>query len=580
MDLEQDLKYVFSKWLEEEYNIKVQRGQRNAPTYLRAMKSVKLCPYPLKHPKQLQDLKFVGEKLVNLMTSKLEKYCSENGYNFPKFEGETDSKEDESGKKENDMDDKVSKKRAKKSGETGNKRKRRRYIPAKDTGGYGILLTLYIHDRERQGLTKNEIIAHVAPYCSASFTSNPSTGQFYSAWNSVNTLLKNEYVLSQGRPTYFYLTNEGEEVAKVLKKVHDESQGARNDVIDSSPITGREQARVRIEDEAPCSPTGPKVTEPSMRLQFHGVNYSIWTPNSYDIVFVSDTREIRSQNERDFFSNHLRSQGMTCEVRALSVGDGVWVAINKQNKQWAALDFIFERKRLDDFAESIKDGRFREQKSRLERTGLKRIIYLVEEQMSSDISRFSEALQTSMSMAITYSNFHLKRTRDSDETVRLLLGLNTRIQAFYRDRSLVVLEPRNLRSQQDYKEILDEFREHFEEKRDEEFQGFQGFQVSYNFDTFQSIMSKSNMTTVGEMFIRMLMTVRGVSLDKAIEIQKHFKTPKLLIESYRSYKKDSFPEDEEKEKAMMIHDLFKDEVGIRKIGPSLSKKIYEVWGLQ
>ncbi|QPG72833.1 hypothetical protein FOA43_000135 [Brettanomyces nanus] len=447
MDLEQDIKYLFTKWLEEEYKAKVQRGLRNATTFYRALKSVRQCPYPLKHPKQLQSLKFIGEKLVKMMTQKLEEYCSENGYNFPEDPDGLKQPEEPEGHTEKDNDDAHSSKKRKHDKEVAvKKRKKRKYIPAKNTGGYGILLVLYMCDGDRQGLTKNEIIRQVTRFCSASFTSNPSTGQFYSAWSSINTLLKNEYVLSQGRPVYYYLTEEGEEVAKILEKVDNETKSQQQGVegeLDSSPSINRTRETTTIQstvvrkesDQLPSSPLlqGSRSNNDVLpRMQFDDVDYRIWSAGSYEITFVSDNREVRSQSDRDFFSNHIRSQGVKCEVKALSVGDGVWVAINKETKQWATLDFIFERKRLDDFVGSIKDGRFREQKSRLERTGLKRIIYLVEEQMASDISRFSEALQTSMSMAITYSNFHLKRTKDSDDTVRLLLALDKRIHAFLR----------------------------------------------------------------------------------------------------------------------------------------------------
>ena len=43
------------------------------------------------------------------------------------------------------------------------------------------------------------------------------------------------------------------------------------------------------------------------------------------------------------------------------------------------MDFIVERKRMDDLASSICDGRFREQKHRLKQSGLGHVIYLIEE---------------------------------------------------------------------------------------------------------------------------------------------------------------------------------------------------------
>lgn len=517
MELDQDLKYLFAEWLNQEYKIRSERGHKTASTLFRATQSVKNCKEPLTNPDQLTKLKFIGDKLAKLMAKRLQEYCNANGYKYP----ETEVKELKEDKK-------------RKAADPEKPRKKRKYVPAKNTGGYGILLVLYNHDKERQGMTKNEIIRLAAPYCKASFTANPGTGQFYSAWTSVNTLMNNEYVMAQGRPTYYYLTDEGEKVARVLNEV----TGALNESM--------------IEDQSQVAAKSLGASS-----QFHDVNYRIWTHDSYDVVFVSDNREVRSKADRDFFPTQLRALGVNTEVRALSVGDGVWVAVHRDSGQWATLDFIFERKRLDDLVGSIKDGRFREQKARLEHTGLKRIMYVVEEQMASDVSRYSEALQTSMSMAITFSNFHLQRTKDSDDTVQLVKSLDEKVKAYYDGKDLVVMEPRNLASQQDYHEALDLFRNKFDQE------------VVYNFETFQGVMNKSKMTNVGEIFVRLLMTVKGVSLDKAIEIQQHFKTPHGLIDHYKTYTES---------KEDMIHQIFKQELGRRKIGPALSKKIYEVWG--
>ena len=42
------------------------------------------------------------------------------------------------------------------------------------------------------------------------------------------------------------------------------------------------------------------------------------------------------------------------------------------------LPYLVERKRMDDLASSIKDGRCREQKHRLQQTGVQAVVYLVE----------------------------------------------------------------------------------------------------------------------------------------------------------------------------------------------------------
>ena len=52
-----------------------------------------------------------------------------------------------------------------------------------------------------------------------------------------------------------------------------------------------------------------------------------------------------------------------------------------------ALDYIIERKIADDLASSVIDGRLRDQRYRLIRTGLKNVMYLIEGRASLNSSR-------------------------------------------------------------------------------------------------------------------------------------------------------------------------------------------------
>ncbi|KAG7798200.1 hypothetical protein KL929_002165 [Ogataea haglerorum] len=549
MELPQDIKHLYVLWIEEELRKHQNSGSRLAFTYMRAVQSVKQCPMMIRLPSQLRSLRFIGDKLVATMRKRLQEYCEEYGYEMPDEQQEEEP-------------EKAGRKRSSEKDGEGTKKRRqlkstRKYIPQRNTGGYAILLALYLHDPGCDGLTKDDIIKHAAQYCSTSFTANPSTGQFYSAWGSIKTLEKNEYVQSRGHPVYYFLTESGVEVAQILKTVEEEQKNQSQEGVDSSPILQRTEDR-QIDVERIDTWLPPLAKTPGISANVLNVPHEIWTGGSYEIELVLDNREVRSREERDFFSEQLLGHGISTSVRVLTVGDGVWVARHKESGKEAVLDFIFERKRLDDFASSIKDGRFFEQKSRLLRTGIRTIFYVVEEQMSSDVSRFSDAIQTCISMCITNSQFHVKRTKNSDDTVLTLASLSKRIQKFYKHQSLLVLEPRDLKSQHEYGQLLSQV------STDNP-----GFQCVYNFITFQSLLSKSNMVSVREMFIRMLMTIKGVSLDKAIAIQLHYGTPKNLIDSYTNCTGD---------KPRMVHDALKDQVGNRKIGAALSSKIYEVWG--
>lgn len=63
----------------------------------------------------------------------------------------------------------------------------------------------------------------------------------------------------------------------------------------------------------------------------------------------------------DELQKALEAQGVMLEVRKLTVGDFAWICRNKEGQE-LLLPYLIERKRLDDLASSIKDGRFHEQK--------------------------------------------------------------------------------------------------------------------------------------------------------------------------------------------------------------------------
>lgn len=123
-------------------------------------------------------------------------------------------------------------------------------------------------------------------------------------------------------------------------------------------------------------------------------------------------------------------------VRRLNIGDFVWVARNRDNKE-LVLPYVVERKRMDDLADSIKGDRFREQKVcfssefeftdffdalfnisvfdlqfRLRQCGLPNVIYLIEKHGKNDMG-FGLPANTLGQAAINtqlVDNFFVKNT--------------------------------------------------------------------------------------------------------------------------------------------------------------------------
>ena len=75
----------------------------------------------------------------------------------------------------------------------------------------------------------------------------------------------------------------------------------------------------------------------------------------------------------------------------------------------------------------------------------------------------------------------------------------------------------------------------------------------------------------------MLMCTRGITGDKALEIQKHWKTPREFIEALQR-EGEGGGEEGRKRRAEMVWKVAGSLVGRRKIGKAVSAKVAEVWG--
>lgn len=98
---------------------------------------------------------------------------------------------------------------------------------------------------------------------------------------------------------------------------------------------------------------------------FDPANAIVFPEGTYEVILVLDTREVESKDKRDAIQEALERKGVKVETRALRLGDMCWIA--RRHDAYGAeadecvLDFVVERKRLDDLCTSIKDGRYNEQ---------------------------------------------------------------------------------------------------------------------------------------------------------------------------------------------------------------------------
>ncbi|KAF5445943.1 hypothetical protein F2P56_031615 [Juglans regia] len=117
--------------------------------------------------------------------------------------------------------------------------------------------------------------------------------------------------------------------------------------------------------------------------------------DAYEVTLILDDREqfaTQGSRSRRIIENICSQFRIKIEVRRLPVGDGIWIARHKYVDSEYVLDFIVERKNVDDLRCSIRDNRYRDQKLRLLRCGLKKLIYLVEGDPNS--SEAAESIKT------------------------------------------------------------------------------------------------------------------------------------------------------------------------------------------
>lgn len=446
-------------------------------------------------------------------------------------------------------------------------------------------------------MTKAHLIEAAQPYCDTSFTAPADPTKFYTAWNSMKTLIQKDLVYEHGRPLRKYaLSEEGWEVAKRIQKT---LPGSTEDMMAFASGDVRSQLPAAAPGAGPASRLNDDDDEPEATHSFtahlgrsantDGPTETITLPpGSFEVQLVLDTREVRTKTDRDYIANELMKQGINPLVRALELGDAMWVAkcrdpslLSQYGEEGdeVMLDWIVERKRLDDLISSVKDGRFHEQKFRLRRSGIKNVIYLVEEFAvthpdagSGNGLKYQEMVASAIACTQVVNGYFMKKTRNLDDSIRYLARMTLLLRKMYgvldspsqstassKSCSVSLIPSRDLSSTQSYLTLLAELRA-------------KNPSLTYGvtFSTFSLLTSKSDTLSLRDIFLKMLMCTRGITGEKALEIQKRWQTPRHLVEAYMPL--------QSKERETLVSDQLQSLVGRKKVQKALSKRIAEVWG--
>ncbi|XP_041926916.1 crossover junction endonuclease MUS81 [Alosa sapidissima] len=599
---------LFLQWLTELRDQAAEKGLKTQYVYQKALSSLKKYPLPLRNGKEAKILQNFGDGICKILDDRLEKYYKENGPDAPihslpsevKASGQCSSNQDPSKAFLNTQEPSATSggphKRTKKvdAGKAKGGRKKRGYVPQKRSGGYAVLLTLYRHTQvpgNKGFMFKNELQTEAQPLCDKSFTV-PDLGSKYTAWSSVSTLIQRDLVLKTHNPARYALTELGLAVAEQLES-GDREERSEQDVEDTGeagePVAcpdtvdltqgdddddddddgghdDEDEREGRLAKRAPpaaCLDDEVDLTEECLAVeQGEAAANGILLPGCYDIILCIDFIETTGGNtvKKQDLVKELQKNGVTFDIRKLNVGDFLWVArervapdqeqLRPPPVKELVLDYIVERKRMDDLCGSIIDGRFREQKFRLKRCGLFKPIYLVEEHGSAaaHLSLPESTLQQAIANTQVVDGFFVKRVQDVMESAAYLTIMTRYLQKLYQNRTLYC------------------------RSRELEGDGPRDASIScslMSFAEFNHGAVKNKCQTVREVFARQLMQISGLSGDKAAAILNRYNTVNSLVQAY-----DRCSSETEKEKLLSSIKYGKLK---RNLGPALSRTVYQLY---
>ncbi|XP_062616490.1 crossover junction endonuclease MUS81-like [Saccostrea cucullata] len=255
----------------------------------------------------------------------------------------------------------------------------------------------------------------------------------------------------------------------------------------------------------------------------------VFLPGQFEIMLCVDNAEFYGSRQGGGKSllPDLIKNGVTCDLRKLHVGDLLWVAREKTQQtevgmdrprgRELVLDYIIERKRMDDLVHSCTDGRLQDQKFRLKHCGLKKPIFMVEDYGS--LQHFSipeDRIRQTITNLKVIDGFQVKRTKNVKESVAYLTVMTRYLHSYYKNKTLHACSIDDIKEQEWSNDINDR------EMRLMEFQEFNQGSV------------KSRNLSVQDMFCKQLSKVSGMSGERAQAVTQIYPTISHLLEAYRS----------------------------------------------
>ncbi|KAH8926208.1 hypothetical protein BT69DRAFT_1279033 [Atractiella rhizophila] len=316
-------------------------------------------------------------------------------------------------------------------------------------------------------------------------------------------------------------------------------------------------------------------------LDFSGVRPRALDPKDYVVKLILDTREGGDTGDT---ANGLRKRGVCVEMRPLEVGDVIWIAqrISQQRDNYdeIVLNYVLERKRLDDLIQSVTGGRYSEQKGRMTRSGITNKIYLIEEfglrgRMESS---WEQAIWTIKSQSQVSDGFHIEWTRSLSDTIECL-ALRTEVimEEFMAQESFYVIPEEHV-DRSTYLPLLCSL-----------YSSVSPFErpLHTTFANFTALNIKSY-APLSMAWAKMLLRVNGLSDQKCVPIVEKYETPQAFWCAIKGQLEELENDNEEKEGRgkkrrklnkgeSFVMDNVKVEADSGQVKGALSKRIWEIW---
>lgn len=408
-----------------------------------------------------------------------------------------------------------------------NHKKPFRYVPSPNSGAYAILVAMLKAEQSDQitRMTKEQILAFCNKYSQSRLVDNSKI------WSCMKGLIDKSMIHRDVLAIPLYsLENEGRELARELVAMPiDESS--------SDTITNTDSNSQFLALNSQNNPYEPEVV-----LSESGQAMFELKAGTFDIVLLVDTKER--------IPIACPDNSFKIDYVSLACGDFLWVARPKNTPlsdrtRDLVLDYVIERKRMDDFDASVRDRRMEEQKFRLMNCGLRRPMYLIEDH---GMVRGNKAtlLQAVTNIRVR-DGIKIERTKSAAHTNDFLIAKTRSLMKYFLSKDLRSCSAEKKRERQADKN---------------EFMTFIGFQEAG---------SKRTNWTVREMFAKHLILIKGMS-DKlvAVVIEK-YPTIKALTRAYELCPS-------VKDRKNLLTKMAVPDTN-RTIGPKLSERVYAAYEL-